>query len=145
EAERIADGEHELTGPQRARIARRGGVERSRVHAKRGEIAPRVTRRDLGAIAAAVPQLDLRFPPAGHMRVGENQAARPDHTAAAASLMAAVRVDLHRRAPEFFGDFSEPAHGQLLRGRSPTVIVTLRESPPRSTASSTVEPGACVS
>src|SRR5258708_31190943 len=68
------------------------------------------------------------------MRIGNDQAGRiPDDAGPAAAFISAAACYLDRRAAHLLGHFSESlrSHYCLLRGRSPTVIGTSVQAPPR--------------
>ena len=113
EFQRVADGDHQLSGAKRGGVAGRRGFERIAVcsnDAQGGKVAARVAGGDAGLEAAAVPELDFGLGGARHVGVGQNEAAgRPDDAGASTPVSAVEH--LHGGAPEALGDVSESAHG----------------------------------
>ena len=70
EAERVADGQDQFPGPERAGVTERDGGEAASVNLDGGQVAPAMPRGDLALKGPAVPQLDLGPILAGDMGVG---------------------------------------------------------------------------
>jgi hypothetical protein len=164
EAQRVADGDDELSDAKRRRVAQRGVGKTGRPHPHHGEIGGGVLPHQLGAVHALVGEAHLERGGAMHdVAVGEDVSVRRDHDPRAAPCPAARALgrDEHHRGRDRVDDgghragevvekldlavlaFVQPAGGGRAVGRragngvAPDLLAVTHRLPPGRAAGAT--------
>jgi hypothetical protein len=104
ETERIADGKHQLTGPNLKRIGHGRRMKIARLDPQGSKITLRVSRHNRCLELAVIPNLNADARTANHMRVGyDRTVAGPDNAGTAAAILG---VDEHRCSSQLLCNFA---------------------------------------